>query len=86
MRRTLIIAIALCLSPAAASAEEQKTLAECIAIAIAQHPSLKAADASVQAGGQRIRQAAAGYLPQITASYSATPFSMHAICSTATMR
>src|SRR5438046_6922527 len=72
MRRILIIALALGVCTRAANAAEQKTLAECIAIAIAQHPSLKAAGASVQAGGQRVREAAANYLPQITGSYNAT--------------
>jgi outer membrane protein len=72
MRRIVIIAIVLGVCTQAATAEEQKTLAECIAIAIAQHPSLKAATASVQAGGQRVREAAASYLPQLTASYGAT--------------
>jgi outer membrane protein len=72
MRRTVIIAIALGLWSRAASATEQKTLADCIAIAIAQHPSLRAATASVQAGGQRVREAVSSYLPQITGAYTAT--------------
>lgn len=72
MRRLVIIAIILGLCARAGIAEEQKTLAECIAIAIAQHPSLKAADASVQAGGQRVRQAVSNYLPQVSGFYDAT--------------
>ncbi len=74
MRRLLTNALALALLAPVARAEEAaptKTLAECVAIAIAQHPSLKAASASVEAGGQRVRQAAASYLPQVTAAYTA---------------
>lgn len=48
-----------------------KTLADCIAIAVQQHPSLKAATASVQASRARVYEAAANYLPQVTASYTA---------------
>ena len=48
-----------------------KTLAECIAIAEKQHPSLKAATAAVQAGHARVWQAASNYLPQVNASYLA---------------
>ncbi|MFI5367138.1 MAG: TolC family protein [Candidatus Binatia bacterium] len=74
MRRTLIIAIAIAtgLGTPAANAEEKKTLAECIAIAVAQHPSLKAADASVQAGHERVFEATTAYLPQLSATYQAT--------------
>lgn len=58
-------------SALAADAQPEKTLAECIAIAVAQHPSLKAAAASVQAGNQRVLQAVANYLPQVSALYTA---------------
>jgi len=60
--------------PAIARADEQpkKTLKECISIAIEHHPSLKAAAASVEAGTQRVWQAASGYLPQINSNYVAT--------------
>jgi outer membrane protein len=54
----------------AAQEQPERTLAECIAIAVQQHPSLKAADALVQAGGQRVWEAAANYLPQVTANYN----------------
>ena len=70
MRRILMIAIALGLCTRTASAEEQKTLAECIAVAIAQHPSLKAADASIEAGHQRVREAASDYLPNVAGTYA----------------
>lgn len=70
MRRILIVTIALALCTRAATAEEQKTLADCIAIALAQHPSLRAADASVEAGHQRVREAAADYLPNVSGAYA----------------
>ena len=69
MRRIVIIAIALGLCGRALLAEEQKTLAECIRIALANHPSLKAASASVDAGHQRVREAAANYLPTVSGQY-----------------
>jgi outer membrane protein TolC len=49
-----------------------KTLADCISIALEEHPSLKAAAASVEAGSQRVRQAFSNYLPQVSASSDAT--------------
>lgn len=49
----------------------QKTLAECIAIALEHHPTLKAAAASVDAAHERIWEAAAPYLPQVNTSYEA---------------
>ncbi len=48
-----------------------KTLAECVAIAVANHPDLKAASASLDAGRQRTWQAVSGALPQIDANYGA---------------
>lgn len=59
-------------TPAPQPAESPKTLAECVSIALAQHPSLKAAGASVQAGHERVFEAASSYLPQVSSSYSAT--------------
>jgi outer membrane protein len=56
---------------AAAETAAEKTLAECLAIAVEQHPSLKAAMATVQAGHQRVREATAAYLPQVNISYLA---------------
>jgi outer membrane protein len=70
-----VMAVAVGLAAGAAVAEEAqppKTLSECVAIAVEQHPSLKAAAASVQAGHARVWEAAAPYLPQITASYAAS--------------
>jgi len=56
---------------AAADDLPTKTLEECIAIAIQQQPSLKAAGAAVDAGHQRVWQAGSNYLPQISATYGA---------------
>ena len=55
----------------AAEAKPVKSLAECIAIALENHPTLGAAAASVQAGQQRVRQATSAYLPQFSATYGA---------------
>jgi len=63
---------AACSASALAADQPAKTLKECIAIAIEHHPTLKAAAATVDAGTQRIWQAASGYLPQINADYIAT--------------
>ena len=51
--------------------QAKKTLAECVAVALEQHPSLKAATASVEAGKQRVREALSNYLPQVSANYGA---------------
>jgi len=47
----------------------KKTLAECIAIALEHQPSLKAANASVDAAHERVWEAASPYLPQVGANY-----------------
>ncbi len=66
----LLVSLLVC-TAVAEEAPSLKTLAECIAIALQQHPSLKAATASVEAGHQRVWQAGANYLPQINAFYMA---------------
>src|SRR5207249_197650 len=71
MRRRLAVAAFLA-RPAVAWAQERKTLAECIEIALRQQPTLRAAAATVAAGGARVWQAAAAYLPQVSASYLAS--------------
>lgn len=75
MRLTTISAVlgisALLCGVAAADDLPTRTLAECIAIAVQQHPSLKAAGASVDAGHQRVWEAASNYLPQVGATYGA---------------
>ena len=56
---------------ARASAEptEIKTLEECLAIAVGNHPSLRAAGATVHAAEQRVWQSVSGYLPQVGGNY-----------------
>ena len=54
-----------------ADALPQKTLDECLQIAIEHHPLLGAADATVRAASQRVWQAASNYLPQVGAQYDA---------------
>ena len=74
MRQLIVTSVMIGLAAGAAGAEEApppKTLSQCVAIAIEQHPSLKAAAASVEAGHARVWEAAAPYLPQITAQYGA---------------
>jgi outer membrane protein len=77
--RVAILALLTGLGAVAAVAQEtqpatqaKKTLAECITIAVEQHPSLKAATASVQAGQQRVWEAVSNYLPQVNAEYNPT--------------
>jgi outer membrane protein TolC len=53
-------------------AQVKKTLAECVAIALQQHPSLKAGAASVEAGKARVAEALSSYLPHVNGSYSFT--------------
>jgi outer membrane protein len=75
MRAVIRVAFAVCVLASGAVAEgtpPAKTLAECIAIAEQQHPSLKAATASVDAGRARVWQSVSNYLPQVSADYSAT--------------
>ena len=57
---------------ALAEAPPRKTLAECIAIALAQQPTLKAASASIEAARERVWESTALYLSQVGASYNAT--------------
>jgi outer membrane protein len=72
-RAGALVAAALILVRSAAGAQTlpQKTLSECIAIALDHQPTLKAATASVRAAGERVWEAAAPYLPQVDASYQA---------------
>jgi outer membrane protein TolC len=66
-----LLALGLLLPTVAAAEPPRKTLAECIAIALAQQPSLKAAGETVAAARERVWQNAASYLPQVSARYSA---------------
>jgi outer membrane protein TolC len=52
--------------PGAAFALPQRTLAECVAIALERHPRLGSANAAVEAGRQRVRQQVSSYLPLVT--------------------
>jgi outer membrane protein len=78
MRMRAVAAVAvlasLAVTPAGrASAAEPggvKSLAECITLARAQHPSIGAADAQVDAGRARVYQAGSGYLPQLSGTWS----------------
>ncbi|MFN8627980.1 MAG: TolC family protein [Candidatus Binatia bacterium] len=75
MRMLVRVAFALSLPMSTAIAQQTppvKTLTECLAIADQQHPSLKAASASVDAGRARVWQAVSNYLPQVNANYNAT--------------
>jgi outer membrane protein len=73
---TLALLTGLCAMAAAQDTQPtgqvKKTLAECITIAVQEHPSLKAASASVEAGRQRVREAVSNYLPQVSADYNPT--------------
>ena len=71
MRAGLRLVVAATLLASAAAAEDRKTVAECIAIALANQPNLKAAGATLEAGHARTWQAISGALPQVTANYSA---------------
>lgn len=61
-----------------------KTLADCIALALDNHPRLKAAAATAAAGAARARQALANYLPQVSATYSANRRNTSAAAGTGT--
>jgi outer membrane protein TolC len=74
LRARVAVAFALLLAaPPRAAANPplpEKTLAECVAIALARHPRIGAADAAVEAGRARIGQARSGYLPQLAGTWS----------------
>lgn len=57
---------------AGAPPPQRKTLDECIALALAQQPTLRAADASIVAARERVWQSASAYLPQVDTSYTAS--------------
>src|SRR5436309_5308440 len=67
-----LLTVTLLTLPSLAGAEARKTLEECIEIALRQQPTLRAAAATVAAGRERVWQAAAAYLPQVSASYLAS--------------
>ncbi len=75
MKRVLsaVLGVVLVAGPSATRAEDlpKKTLAECIAVAVASHPDLKASSAAADAGHQRTWQAISSALPQVSANYNA---------------
>ncbi|GIW44559.1 MAG: outer membrane efflux protein [Candidatus Binatia bacterium] len=70
MKRLIVVLVGL-LFGARVLAEEKKSLQECIELALRHHPSLQAGAARLKAAQARTRQVAAGYLPQIDATYAA---------------
>jgi outer membrane protein len=70
------IAIAVCfLGVTTASATElvgTVSIDECLDVALRQHPGIAAANADVQAAGQRVRRARSRLMPQIDGSYNFT--------------
>jgi len=64
--------VASCPAKTAAQTLPRKDLAQCIEIALQQHPELKAASATVDAGHARTWEAISTALPQINADYSAS--------------
>lgn len=64
----LVLGLCMC---AVASAQESKSLEECVELALRHHPSLQAGAARAAAAQARVRQAASAYLPQIDATYAA---------------
>src|SRR5947199_8149851 len=67
-----LLTVTLLTLPSLAGAEARKTLEECIEIALRQQPTLRAAAATVAAGRERVWEAAAAYLPQVSANYLAS--------------
>lgn len=66
--RAGIVLLSLLALPSLAAAET-RNLDECIAIALANKPSLKATSAVVQGANQRVWQSVSGYLPQVSATH-----------------
>lgn len=69
LRVTIIVAFLVCTAVfGPVRAETRLTLRDCIAIALKNQPSLKAAEQNVSAGKGRETQAASSYFPQVSAS------------------
>ena len=71
MTGRIAIGLVLLAATARAAALPQKSLDECIELALAQQPRLKAAGSSVEAARERVWQSTAAYLPQVGANYQA---------------
>ncbi len=72
--RPLAVAVAVAVAasaPPVAHAAPRKTLAECVALALRQQPTLKAASATVRAARERVWESTASYLPQVNGIFSA---------------
>ena len=67
----LALLAAICVAEAAAQTLPRRDLAQCIEIALQQHPDLKAAAATVDAGHARTWEAISTALPQVNADYNA---------------
>jgi outer membrane protein TolC len=61
----LLLPLALASAGARAAERPQRSLEECVQLALERQPSLGAARADVEAGDERIRQQRSGYLPQL---------------------
>ncbi|HEX9641688.1 MAG TPA: TolC family protein [Candidatus Krumholzibacteria bacterium] len=68
---TALLLLVFAVASRGAEVAPKKSLAECIAIALANQPNLKAAQAVVEAGQERTWQAVSTALPQVTANYAA---------------
>lgn len=68
--RAVVVALVALAEPVHAAEPDVKTLAECVEIALARHPSIGAANANVDAGRARVYQAGSGYLPQLSGAWS----------------
>lgn len=76
-RAALVIGLLLCLFPSGkaqgeSSPDTSLTLQEAIDTALAQHPTLRMGQATVEVAQQRVRQQVAGYLPRGAYSYTYT--------------
>ncbi len=69
LARLTIFALAVLAGTATADDAGRRTLQECVAIALDRHPTLRAAQAVVDAANRRVWQAGSPYLPQVSASY-----------------
>ena len=58
-------------APPVRAQQPPQTVEECVAFAIANQPSLKAAQATVEASNQQVWQQVSNYLPQVNGNYNA---------------
>lgn len=79
-----VLLLASLMSAARADTAPKRTLAECVAIALAEHPDLKAAEFAAAVGHAQTWEAISNALPQLNASYSAQRRHTSAAASTGT--